>query len=993
MNPTGANQPKLWERLRGAGQQAELFDRFAPVLEQALREAPDPNRLLAYLDRWLEVMGNPLTYYRLFAESPAVLQAPLRMLALSPYMADTLLQNPELMELLLDPALLLRRRRRADFYRDLKRLLAPCTSHLMRLDRLRHFRQMEYVRITALDLLGHFTLPEVASALSDLADACVQAALEICLLEMFPSPRPSPQGREGTGEGANIPLAVIALGKWGGRELNYSSDVDLIFIASDEAGTPDRLPALTRLCERVVDALSRPMRRGIVFRVDLRLRPEGRFGPIVRTLSSARHYYENWAEVWERQALLKARVAAGDPQVGQAFLQSLTPFVYRRRTSAEEWEAILDQKRRSEAQSRARNEWETDIKNGWGGIRDIEFGVQGLQLLYGGQLSQVRTPNTLNALRRLHQARLITAEQARALHDAYCFLRTMEHRLQLIYGHQTHALPAPGTDARARFARSMGFEHPEAFEQALQAHRAVARAFWEEVAAIAAASQPLPKGEVELLGTPEGQSRWQATLEALGFRQPDQAYARLLVPTVGTQHGLPDPATRRTFERILPELLLACAPPPDPDLALTALERLADAMPNRAVLYTTFADSPEVLNRLAQLAQSPVLWNHLMAHLELLDMLFGEEILAYGAKSHTAHRESLQQRLISCRTARARMANIAAYARREWLRIGARDLWGETEPTDTAADLTALADTLLLTAWAEAARQIDEEQFEGQAHAQVVAKACLLIGFGSLGAGDLSYASDWDIGFICPDEASLPVATAIATRCVQLCQRLMEAGAFRPVDARLRPEGGAGALVRTLQGWRDYFERHAEPWERLAALRIRPLNPESPLTEPFLNALNTFRFGKPLSEGERAAIQHLVERALTERVPPEQRERHLKLGRGTLTAIEFWVQQRVLEARSQSGATDGMHTGTLMMLNWLLQVGALHRADYEVLQSAWLFFYQLRNRVALLFEAQPDLLPTGERLTILARSLDYDSADELEARFRETVESVLQVMG
>ncbi|GBC92123.1 Bifunctional glutamine synthetase adenylyltransferase/adenylyl-removing enzyme [bacterium HR15] len=988
-------EERLWRRLRGEGVQAELFDRFAPIILQVLHDAPDPARLLIYLDRWLETVGNPLTYYRLFADTPAVLKAPLKLFALSPYMADTLLQNPEMMELLLDPALLLRERARAELHRDLARSLAPCSSYLMRLDRLRHFKQMEYLRITALDLLGKYTLPEVARALSDLADVCVQAALEICLQEMPPPMLPTEKGR--------IPLVVIAMGKWGGRELNYSSDIDLMFLAADEVREPTQMRAFTRLCEQVVDALSRPMRRGIVFRVDLRLRPEGRFGPILRTLQSARHYYENWAEPWERQALLKARPAAGDLQLGQAFLQGIAPFVYRRRTSAEEWEAIVAQKRRLEAHCRARGEWETDIKNGWGGIRDIEFGVQGLQLLYGGQLPRLRTPNTLEALRRLRQTRLITLEEAKDLHDAYCFLRTVEHRLQLIYGHQTHTLPAQGTEARSQFARYLnggadlasGRSEPPAFEQVLRRHREVARAFWERLSAQSDRSGeseriPLPfqPEQLTLLGTEEGQSLWEAILHAMGFRQPRQSYALLLIPTVGTQHGLPDPATRRAFERILPQLLTACARTPDPDLALTSLERLADALPNRALLYAAFADSPEVLTRLTELAQSPVLWGYLMTHLELLDMLFGEEIIAYGAKTREAHRESLCQRLASCRTMRARLTNLTAYARREWLRIGARDLWGETTPTETAADLTALADTLLLASWEEAARQLADE---GLPDALSVAERCLLLGFGSLGAGDLSYASDWDIAFVCPDELSLPTATALAARFLQLCQQFAEQGAFRPVDARLRPEGGAGALVRTLHGWQHYFEQYAEPWERLSAIRARVLNPESPLAQPFLQILNAFRYGKPLTPSEREAIQHMALRALHERVPPEQRDHHLKLGRGALATIEFWVQQRVLEsAATQSDPSDLPDGGTLEMLHWLLHRGVLSRADYEVLHSAWLFLYQLRNRVALLFEAVPDLLPEGERLEKLARSLDLHSAAELEQRYRGTTGAVAQ---
>jgi glutamine synthetase adenylyltransferase len=1016
---------RLWARWRGNGLQAELFDRFAPTLADALQRAPDPDRLLVNCDRWLESLGATLTYYRLFAETPHALKPVLAVLGASDYMADTLLQNPELSEILLDVRLLTRPRPRSEMRRDLSRLLRACTSYWMQLDRLRAFKQQEYLRITALDLLGKATLTETMRALSDLADVCADAALDACHRELA-----AQQGV--TGEHG---FCILAMGKWGGRELNYSSDIDPIFLYRDAphlTGTADPTRYLLKLAEMVVKALSEPMRRGIVFRVDMRLRPEGRLGALARGVSSALHYYETWAEPWERQAMLKARPCAGDLQVGEQFLERLQPWLYRPSLSETDFAEIVRLRERAEAQARARNAYETDLKNGWGGIRDIEFSVQALQLMLGGRLPRLRTPATLDALQRLKHARILAPDEARALQDAYIFLRTAEHRLQLQFGHQTHLLPTD-PKARARLAKLMGFADPDAFEQTLAHHRAVARAFRERVLRMPtssagsspstpwtspssaesspstpwtspssagsspstpwtspssagssrcenmlAPSPPLPAsgegvaapppftGEVgrgagfsvhlapalPLLGTDEGAVVWESVLQSLGFAEPERAYRALNASLADAP-----PDERRAFEAILPALLTACARTPDPDRALTGLQRLADAFPSRAGLYLAFAESPEVLHRLAELAQSPALLNRLLAYLELLEMLFGEEIVARGAKSLQEHRDALAQRLERCRSASARLASLSAYTRREWLRIGARDLWSETTPLQTARDLSALARAVLPALW----EQVAPDQ------------TLWLIGFGSLGAGELGYQSDWDLAFACPDDADLPTLERHAQAFLSHCQRLSEQGVFPPVDTQLRPEGKAGALVRTVSGWRAYYAQAAAPWERLAAVRADVLNADA--DAPIVAVLNEYRFGDAPTPDERDEMRRLILRALTERVPSSALHTHLKLGYAGQNAIEFlthWlvVQHATLDDHPSSA-------GTLAQLEWLWRRGILETADYDALREAWRMLYQVRNRLALLFDPAPEVLPDDSRLGLLARSLNYDSPDAL----------------
>jgi glutamine synthetase adenylyltransferase len=912
----------------------------------------------------------------------------------------------------------------------------------MQLDRLRAFKQQEYLRITALDLLGKATLTETMRALSDLADVCADAALEASHRELA-----AQQGV--TGEHG---FCILAMGKWGGRELNYSSDIDPIFLYRDAphlTGTADPTRYLLKLAEMVVKALSEPMRRGIVFRVDMRLRPEGRVGTLARSVSSALHYYETWAEPWERQAMLKARPCAGDLQVGEQFLERLQPWLYRPSLSETDFAEIVRLRERAEAQARARNAYETDLKNGWGGIRDIEFSVQALQLMLGGRLPRLRTPATLDALQRLKHARILAPDEARALQDAYIFLRIAEHRLQLQFGHQTHLLPTD-PKARARLAKLMGFADPDAFEQTLARHRTVARAFRERVLCVstlgagsspstpwtspssaesspstpwtspssagsspstpwtspssagsspstpwtspssAGTSQsgafvsphpqplshcvgegsrvfPLSRkagegdtgGEgtysslLPLLGTDEGAVVWESVLQSLGFAEPARAYRALSASLADAP-----PDERRAFEAILPALLTACARTPDPDRALTGLGRLADAFPSRAGLYLAFAESPEVLHRLAELAQSPALLNRLLAHLELLEMLFGEEIVARGAKSLQEHRDALAQRLERCRSASARLASLSAYMRREWLRIGARDLWSETTPLQTARDLSALARAVLPALW----QQVAPDQ------------TLWLVGFGSLGAGELGYQSDWDLAFACPDDADLPTLERHAQAFLAHCQRLTEQGVFPPVDTQLRPEGKAGALVRTVSGWRAYYAQASAPWERLAAMRAGVLNADA--DAPIVAVLNEYRFGDAPTPNERDEMRRLILRALTERVPSSALHTHLKLGYAGQNAIEFLTHWLVVQHATLDDHPPS--TGTLMQLEWLWRRGILETADYDALREAWRMLYQVRNRLALLFDPAPEVLPDDDsRLALLARSLNYDSPDAL----------------
>jgi glutamate-ammonia-ligase adenylyltransferase len=410
-----------------------------PLLLRALGASPDPDRALLSFARWFAAVGSPYSHLQTLVRHPVSLELFCLVTGSSQYFADLLARQPEYFEIIANPGVRSGAKSAARLYRDASALVDTCRLPELKRDVLRRWKAREMLRIGVRDLAGLADMPATAREFSNLADACVQKAHDIALSMLALAPEASPP-----------PFAILGMGKLGGQELNYSSDIDLMFVHGDDL--PSELPLadgrrmetavyLRRIAESLIKILADETANGHVFRVDMRLRPEGRFGPLTRSLSSFRAYYESWAENWERQALLKARFIAGDRALGEAFMALIEPFVYRRQVSSMFLEDIRANKRRIEQKCALEDETETNVKTGYGGIRDVEFIVQILQLELGGAYPALRTPNTLSALQRLRHAHFLTDVEARELADDYKFLRTLEHRLQLLHGFQTQTLP------------------------------------------------------------------------------------------------------------------------------------------------------------------------------------------------------------------------------------------------------------------------------------------------------------------------------------------------------------------------------------------------------------------------------------------------------------------------------------------------------------------------------------------------------------------------
>lgn len=804
---------------------------LSAVVSHAADQTADPERALANFNAWVDAFQSPSPYLRSIEEHPDAIKPLMAIFAASQSLSNVLRTEPELAGILLEPGF----DRRPNYQEEADRAWQGAPTLEAALDRLRWMKRRDFLAIAALDCLDRIELTETVERLSDLADAVVQAALDIAHNFVAPSQ-----------------VCIIAFGKLGGRELNYSSDIDLVMLTKDEPAPND-----LKVAEALIRALSGQMRRGILYRTDMRLRPEGRFGRLVRSLGATRSYYEHWAEPWERQALIKARRCAGNAETGRDFERFARAFAYRAGLQEKELEAIRAMKRRAESETEKAGETETNIKLGRGGIRDIEFVAQLLQLAHGGRNPRLQTRSTLAALARLAEAGFLEADEAKSLADAYRFLRHVEHRLQLLEEHQTHLLP---NDERKRIAKLMGA--PETFEKRLDACRHSAREALER----------------HFYGGQSLQSR-PDSLDWAVFKDQNEAEQALKSMGSETSYGVPFPEAAETFAQIKSELVAACARSVDPDLALKNLASLAASVPNPGQLFAMFRDSPQTLSRLAELSAIPRLWSMLMRRPELIDSLFDEQTADTEARTGFAIKPGAWSRI----------------AFRERLRAGARFVWGIIDRRQLALELTSFADAVLLTAKTEAG--LDNES--------------AIAAMGRLGARRPGLGSDWDVVLIGNNGAA-------AEKFLQLCNEAVEKGEIPPIDSRLRPEGRSGALIRSIDYYEEYYSRHAEPWERLAAVNLRIIGDDP---HGYGQRLQNALMSRPVSPESRTEMNRLRLRMKSER---KQKGLDLKFADGGMADIELTMQLAVLERSAENHRLRAIYDQLAEARDWQwLTEGAL----------------------------------------------------------------------
>lgn len=879
------------------------FGAFLAVITEALEGGADPDRAVANLGRWAGAVGSRAAAYGLLASYPAAARMLVTVFAASQFFADLLIHTPEYLEVLTNPTIRDRGRDADALGADLSRRVGIAKTANARRDALRRFKPPEVLRIGVRDLLGYADMPATARAISDFADVCVRMAFQICAEE---------RGL------AAPPFAVFALGKLGGQELNYASDIDLIFVHGDALATGEAI----KLGEAVRDALAKATDAGFVFRVDLRLRPEGRFGPISRSLESCRAYYESWSEPWERQALMKVRFVAGDDAVGAAFSEMAEAFVYRARVEESFVESIRNNKRRLEQKIARAGESDVNVKEGAGGIRDVEFTVQFMQLVAGGANSELRGGNTLRALDALVEAGLLTAAERNALAESYIFLRTVEHRLQIRDELPVRCLPREPGEMR-RFGRRLGYGDGIHFladyrRHTARVHGLFERLFYGGTPGQAQAEPPVSSDLTEWALAPDdpaAQAVLGDALAARGFRDVPAALELLRRSVSGSQYGGIMPDARAAFASLVPALLDSAGQTSDPDAALRGLDALAVAVPSHAALYQMLGESRTLLPRFCRLAaNSSYLWQMLLGHLELLDGLADDKAMDAPPIFPPA----------------ATVAAQAARSRRARLKTGARDLWGLADTAQVMAEVTAAAQAALAGALDIARHELG---FEGR---------FAVIGLGKLGGGEMGYGSDLDVLYVA-DPGELARAARLAERAQRVLKEDMGRFGFHyEMDARLRPEGRTGQLVLDLDSYRRYYAASASTWERQALLKARFVGGDGTLGREFAALAEAAVYGAPLTDAQAGEIRAMKRRIEAERLRDPN---DLKLGPGGMTDIEWTAQLLQLK---QGARRPRLRTpSTLDALRRLRDDARLTQADWETLSGAYTRLIGLRNRLYL----------------------------------------------
>ena len=836
---------------------------------------------------------------------------------------------------------------------------------------LRQFRRREMVRIAWRDLAGLAGLQETLVELSDLADTLIQAALEKLYTwqcQRFGVPRNT--------EGQAQQLVVLGMGKLGGRELNFSSDIDLIFAFPHKGETDGRRRVdnetfFRRLGQSLIRVLEQPTAEGFVYRVDMRLRPFGEAGPLVIPFSAIEDYYQRHGREWERYAMIKARVVAGDQASGEDLLLTLRPFVYRRYLDYGAFESLRDMKTLI-AKEVERKGLRRNVKLGPGGIREIEFIAQAFQLIYGGREPALRERSVLRVLDHLAQSERLPIAAVQGLQQAYVFLRRTENRLQAWADQQTHNLPQDET-AKLRLAYSMGFAGWADFVAALMRHVEFVSEQFQQVFAEPGAETHSQLSDCSALWHKtigaETAIRW---LEQQGFDAPEQALQSLEHLRKSFNHRVSKQGHKR-MEQLLPLLLKAVTKVTHPAVTLERITRLLEAVARRSVYLALLTERPVALAQLVKLCAASI-WiaEHLARCPLLLDDLLNPASL-YAPLDRTQLRDELNRDLtrVSVDDGEQTLDVLRHFKHSSILRVAAADVSGAMPLMIVSDHLTEIAETLLRKildlAWNDLLARFGQPR--SKQDGQLINPGFGIIAYGKLGGIELGYGSDLDLVFLHNSSGEQqytdgPRQIDNASFFVKLAQRVIHmltahsaAGVLYEVDTRLRPSGHSGLLVSSVDAFLAYQRNQAWIWEHQALVRARPVAGSEAIAQRF-NAIRRQILSQPRDLGElRREVREMRERMRQELGGGKAGFFHLKQDRGGIADIEFIVQYAVLKGAHQHPELL-TYTDNIRQLDGLEQAEVLSFEDATLLRDA---YRALRRRGHLLkLQDLSNLIPEKE---------------------------------
>ncbi len=979
---------------------------FLGQLLASLGDTFDPERALSNFERILATREKPDALLKALIHSDERRAEFFALAGGSQFLTETIARHPDFLDWLLRPSALQTARPKEKMESELWRWVRDdWESPNGPENAMRRFRQREYLRIAILDLMRRASLKETTLSLSRLADVCLEIAVKVAGAELKKK-YGTPRHRDADGKWRNTEFSVIGMGKLGGLELNFSSDIDLLFIySSDDGRTSGVVDSLTgqqkrrisnheffaHMARRVISLMAKNTEEGHVFRIDTRLRPEGSQGALAYSLRSCEVYYESWGETWERQALTKSRHCAGSAALSGAFMEMIRPFVYRRTMDISVIAEIGKIKNRINKNLKGQDAAERNVKLGEGGIREIEFITQALQLIYGGRETLLQGSSTLDSLSVMEAMGLLPPHECQDLSRAYVFLRDVEHRVQVTHGLQSHDIP---TDEKhlTVLARKMDCAGSGEFREQLAHHRGNVSKIFENMFRSGNGDEGKEAADEQAPAPTLGDSLSAEELAPYNFADPESVSTHLKLLRNGASLEHVSAKAKRIFDELLPRLLDQTHDLPEPDRAIAHLNRFVEKGGGRESILGFMAEQEESLEIILKLfASSNYLSEILIAQPGLLETLFQTETLSSPRSEEVLAAE--MEKIASAQIPMDERFNRLHLAKKsEELAIGIRSILGEADIQETLSSLSRLAAATLRSGY-EMARErmlglygapIEEETGEEARFA--------VIGLGKLGSGEMNFGSDLDLIFaysaagktngrangksseygpITNHEFHLKLATCLRDG---LSASSGRARTYE-MDLRLRPEGQKGPLAAPLERFAKYFEARAETWERQALTRASPVAGSETLSAEFLDLAQKFVYEKEAGEELAREVHHMRKRMETELSREEEGIIDIKLGRGGIVDIEFLTQYLLI--RNGGANPDIRVPNTCLALQALKDAGILADGDCAALLEGYRFLRLVENRLRIGNAQSINIfLTTPKAMGMLARRMGF--ADDID---------------
>ena len=926
---------------------------FINTLEPELDKLPDELRdpVTATLMQWHEQLAELNLD---FHPTPEFTASMVKVWCSSLFIAESCTRRPEILVDLVNSSDLSTIYNEHSFADKLARIQIDSEAGLMQ--ELRRFRRREMIRIAWRDLAGWAPLSETLADLSWLADACIQYALSFLYNQACEK-----RGTPLLSDGSPQQIVVLGMGKLGAYELNYSSDIDLIFAYAENGVLPDRKETsysefFTRLCQSLVKVLDEITVDGFVFRTDIRLRPFGDSGPIIMTFDGMENYYQTQAREWERYAMIKARQVAGDFNTGAQLMAMLKAFVYRRYLDYGAFEELRSLKAQITQELKRKDRME-NIKLGPGGIREIEFIGQAFQLIRGGNEKTLQTRGILDVLRILGDLELLTANDAEQLKQSYCFLRRVENHIQQYQDRQTHDLPA---DASVQLILAYSLDYPDwgSFKNQLDVVRAQVHAVFDQVFSLSKQERKNQQSQ-QVWACAADDAELLDNLSAYGFQQTAESLTAI-------KHFKNAASVRRmtskgakVLDQLMPLLIEAMQQIDNPDETLKRMLGLFEAVAGRNVYLSLLAENPDAMAQLLRLSSaSPWICDYLSRYPVLFD-----ELLDTRTLFEPLNKEDLDKQLdillaaIDVQDLEQLMIVLRQFKHTNMLRVAAADIMGVIPVMVVSDYLTYIAESIVAHVVDRAWLMLTEKHGKPPDSDNAV-KGFAVLGFGKLGGIELGYGSDLDLVFLydCRDGNALtdgekPVSCAqfygrLGLKVRHILDTKLLSGVLYEVDMRLRPSGDSGLLVTHINVYEDYLKNQAWTWEHQALVRGRFIAGDLRLKAQY-EAIRRRILSLPRDSALlKTQVREMREKMRDALATKESNKFDLKQSKGGIADIEFIVQFGVL-ARAAKNETLTTYTDNVRLLEGLQEDGFMSKTEAETLKAAYCIYRDTGHKLVL----------------------------------------------